>query len=157
MDRQTLTGFGSEMEKIAAQRRRLLAFADELEKIAVATGNDELLKQAAIFRKAGRLMRDVVVPKAYVGATNLVHNPLSMASANTGLVGAAAGGSVGKMALHGVEEAVHHAAHSPTVKRLAGQAKSGLGKLKKKILPQAPAPGTLASPRQFRQFAPVPA
>jgi len=145
------------MEKIAAQRRRLLAFADELEKIAVATGNDELFKQAAIFRKAGRLMRDVVVPKAYVGATNLVHNPLAMAGTRSGLVGAAAGGSVGKMALHGVEEGVHHLAHSPTARKAVRGAKDRIINIGKKVVKPRPRvrSGTVASPRQMQTFAPV--
>lgn len=157
MDRQALIGFGAELEKIAAQRRRLLAFADELEKIAVATGNEELLKQARIFRQAGRLMRDKIVPRAYVGATNLVHNPMAAAGGRTAEILAQSGGSVGKTALHAVEEGVHRLGHSKAVGKAGKVIKKGAGNLKKKLFPAARPPGAVASRRQMQSFAPVPA
>jgi hypothetical protein len=155
MDRQALIGFGVELEKIAAQRRRLLAFADELEKIAHATGNEELLKQARIFRQAGRLMRDKIVPRAYVGATNLVHNPMVAAGGRTAEILAQSGGSVGKTALHAVEEGVHQLGHSKAVGKAGRAVQRGAGKLKKKLFPPAAPPGALASRRQAQTFAPV--
>lgn len=155
MDRQTLNSFGAEMEKLAIARRRVLAFADELEKIAVATGDEELLKQARIMRTAGRYMRDVVAPKAYVGATNLVHNPMAAAGGRTAEILAQSGGSIGKTALHAVEEGVHQLGHSKVVGKAGKAIKRGAGNLKKRMLPPRPAPGTMASPRQAQTFAPV--
>lgn len=188
MDRQLVAAFSAHLHTHFVKVARQRAFLDELQKIAHGVGIDSVeglaayygyddvetfLKEAGVFERVGKWVQPRA-QSAYLGATELAHNPRLFNLTQAGLGAAGHGGSLGHLALEAAEHELPHATQAlqkaaPKVKerlQAAGRkAKAGVQragkKVKRAVTPSPrgqliPAGAQVASPRLAQQLRPIP-